>query len=100
MQNQITYEYFPNSPIQEESFYDDFATLDCFKAYETCGIHKLFQGGKEEHNFTDEAYFMQQKYCILNQVELYHVLQDPIVVWMESSFFKVLNDVNFGMISI
>jgi hypothetical protein len=53
-----------------------------------------------EHSLIDEVEFTKQQPCLLNQVELCHVLQDPIATWMESSISRVPNVAYFSMTSI
>lgn len=92
----ITYAYFLNFPIQE-CFYDDFVALDYFKA---CDIRELFQAKYGKYNFIDEETFTQQQFCLLNQVEFCHILQDPVAVRMDSFHRGVPNFESFDILII
>jgi len=73
---------------------DDLVALDCFKAYD---VYELFQGGKVEYNLTNEADFTYEQHYLLNQAEFFHIIYDPVVVWMDSFLQGVPNIVAFGI---
>jgi hypothetical protein len=49
-----------------------------------------------EHNFSYETTFIQQ-FCLSDHVECYHVLQDPVALYMESIHSEVFNVVAFDI---
>jgi hypothetical protein len=75
-------------------FQEFFVASDC---HEICDIHQLFQEGQNDHDIINGAEIIKEQLGFLNQLKIDHVLQDPIVVWMDSFLQRILNVAAFDM---
>jgi len=88
-------EFFARENYQQ--FQKDFVSLDCYEVYD---VHGLFQGDRGDHIFINEAVFNQEQTCLLNQLKAYHILQHPVVEWMDFYCSRIENVASFCILPI
>jgi hypothetical protein len=59
--------------------------------------HMSSYGAYEDHNFIDESSFTEEQDFLLNQLEVFHDLQDPVAIWMDSLLTQVPNVATLGI---
>jgi hypothetical protein len=59
--------------------------------------HMSSYGSYEDYHFVEKSTFTEEQDCLLNQLKVCHVLQDPVAIWMDSLLAQVPIVVTLGI---